>query len=176
MSRCHKLGDRLGGQTAGWGRGGETEPGQRRHDESERVGWVAAVRGWVGQQRQELQVLAERAGPAVGQQQRQWVRTLPGRVHQVHKLAVEVRVQVGQAVQPGLEPCAVEGPPVRQQLRERVSRHAPLPPLGVSRRQPVVGEPLSQQVERLVIKQGSDRLDSEVAAHPMSISIPAPAV
>jgi hypothetical protein len=75
------------------------------------------MRLWVGQQREQVQILAERARPAVGQQQRQRVRATPGRMDQVHQLTVHVGPQVSQPVQPSLKPRCVKGLPVRQQLR-----------------------------------------------------------
>ena len=66
------------------------------------------MRGRVGQERDQVEVLTERSGPAVGQQQRQRVGTLPGNVHQVDPLAADVRFLVGKPVQPGLEGGGVE--------------------------------------------------------------------
>jgi hypothetical protein len=74
------------------------------------------MRLWVGQQREQVQILAERARPAVGQQQRQRVRAMPGRMDQVHQLTGQAGLQVDHPVQPGLKPRCVEGPPVREQL------------------------------------------------------------
>jgi hypothetical protein len=71
-------GDRVGGQPSRQRRAGETEPRQRGRDDGERVRGVTAMRLWVGQQREQVQILAERARPAVGQQQRQRVRATPG--------------------------------------------------------------------------------------------------
>ena len=48
----------------------EAEAGQRRRDDGEGVGRVAAEAGRVGEARDELQELEHRAGPAVRQQQR----------------------------------------------------------------------------------------------------------
>jgi len=97
-------GDRVGAEPARRRRGGEAEPGQRRHDDGERVRGVTAVRLRVGQQGEQVQVLAERARPAVGQQQRQRVWPATGRMDQVQQLTIQVGPQVGQLVQPGLEP------------------------------------------------------------------------
>ena len=58
----------------------------------------------IGQQREQIEVFAERAGPAVSQQQRHRVRAASGHMHQVHQLAIEASAQVGQLIQPGLEP------------------------------------------------------------------------
>ena len=107
-------GDRGAGEAARRRGGGEAEPRQRRHHHGERVRRVAAERARVGQQRDQVQVLAERAGPAVGQQQWQRVGTAARHVHQVDPLAVHGRFPVGQPVQPGLESGRIERLPVRQ--------------------------------------------------------------
>jgi hypothetical protein len=63
-------GDCIRGQPPRRNWAGEAEPGQRRRHHRERVIRIAAVRAGVGEQRHDVQVLAERAGPAVGEQQR----------------------------------------------------------------------------------------------------------
>jgi len=87
-----------------WRMAGDASPALDRTS----VRRIAAVRGRVGQQRDQVQVLTERAGPAVGQQQRQRIRALSGHVHQVDQLPVHERFPVGQPVQPGLEGGGVE--------------------------------------------------------------------
>ena len=76
------------------------------------------MRAGVGEQRHDVQVLAERAGPAVGQQQRQRRRPAARLVHQMDHLPVHHRPRVRQPVQPHLERGGVEPLPVGQHTRQ----------------------------------------------------------
>src|SRR5215468_873087 len=65
------LGDPAGVPAWTGERGGEAEAGQRRSDDVEGVGGVAAVAGGVGQRADNGAELHDGAGPAVGDDQRQ---------------------------------------------------------------------------------------------------------
>jgi hypothetical protein len=170
---CHQpvpeRGDRGGRKPARRRGGGKSEPRQRRHHHGERVRGIAAVRSRVGQQRDQVQVLTERAGPAVGQQQRQRVRAPSGRVYQVDPLAVHGDFAVGQLVQPGLERGHVEPLPVRQQRGQPGPGHAAGPALPVRRGQPGPRQPLPQVIERVPGQGDPDIPDSARIGHPASM-------
>ena len=91
---------------------------QRGRDDRERVGRVAAVRRRVGQQRQDLADLVERARPAVREDQRQRVGPDTLLVHEVDVVVLDAvgadRLrELRHAVQVGLLHAPVEaGPPV----------------------------------------------------------------
>ena len=102
----HQLGPGLGhpaGVPAWPGeRRGEAEAGQRRRDDMEGVGRVAAVASGVGQRADDFDELDDRAWPAVGDDQRQRARFGRADVQEVHVLAVDDRRELGELVQPGL--------------------------------------------------------------------------
>ena len=68
----------------------------------ERVGRVAAVGARVGQRADDVQELHDRAGPAVGQDQRQRVRLGRAHVQEVDVLPVDLGGELRQLVQPRL--------------------------------------------------------------------------
>ena len=88
----------------------------------EGIGWVAAGPP-VGERLEHVEELHDRAGPPVGQQQRQ--RALVGRagVDEVEALAVDL----GRQVREGVEPCLL-GPPVvrRAPVVEELDEERPL--------------------------------------------------
>jgi hypothetical protein len=73
-------------------------------------------------------------------------------VHQVHRQPADVRAQVGQLVQPGLEPGDVKGCPVGKQFREPEPWHTPLPSLGAGREQPTAAKPFPQLLQRVRVQ------------------------
>ena len=64
---------------------GETEAGQGRHDDVERVGGVAAERGRVGERADHLRPVPEGPRPAVGEDQRDRAGAAAGLAHEVHR-------------------------------------------------------------------------------------------
>ena len=103
------------------GRAREAVAGHRRDDEVERVGRVAAVRPRVAERAGDVEELEDRAGPAVGHDQRQGVRLGGADVEEVDVLAVDLGRELGERVDPGLgrapvvlvDPVVVERPDVR---------------------------------------------------------------
>lgn len=89
-----ELGDRVGSEASGRRSRGESEAGQRRGDDCERVRRITAVRGGVAQQGEDLEVLARRSGPAVCQREWQRLRATPGCMDEVHELAAEIGLSV----------------------------------------------------------------------------------
>jgi hypothetical protein len=73
---------------------------QRGDHHIERVGLAAAVRGRVGERPDELQLLDDRAGPAVGDDDREGVGMLGADVEEVDVQPVELGQEARQAVQP----------------------------------------------------------------------------
>ena len=91
----------------------EAVAGDRRDDEVERVGRVAAVRPRVGERSGDVEELEDRAGPAVGHDQRQGVRLGGAEVEEVDVLAVDLGRELRMGVDPGLgRPPVVLAPPV----------------------------------------------------------------
>ena len=86
--------------------------GQRRRDDGEGVGWVAAEAGRVGQARDQLEELEHGAGPAVREQQRQGGRPLARRVNEVQVDALQRHLVLREGVEPRLLRAPVEA--VRQ--------------------------------------------------------------
>ena len=82
-------------------------PGQRRDDEVERVGGARAVGGGVGERADDLQLLDDRSGPAVGDDHRQGVLVLRAHVDEVDVEPVDL----GDELRKFVEPC-LHGPPV----------------------------------------------------------------
>jgi hypothetical protein len=107
---------------------GEAEAGDRGHDHVERVGGIAAVTLRVGQARDQVEHLDERARPAVHDQQRQRRRPAPARVDQVQAEAVDVRAEVRQRVDRALLRAPVEpGLPVAHELAHVAEARAVVP-------------------------------------------------
>jgi hypothetical protein len=125
---------------------------QRWNHEMERVRGVRALRGWVREGLDDLQLLDDRPRPAVGHDQRQRV-PVPGADMQ------EVGVQpgdLGEEVRQGVERClapppVVRGPPVPHEVLHQRQGHA----LGVvgdglTLRPPRRRDPAAEVVERLL--------------------------
>ena len=107
---------------AGRGRyGGEAVAGHRRDDHIEGIRGVAAVGGRVGERADDVEQLDDRAGPAVGDDQRQGALVRRPDVEEVDVEAVDPGDERWEGVQPGLEPPRVvaAGPVVGQCLVER---------------------------------------------------------
>ena len=79
---------------------------QRRDDDVEGVRGAAAMRGRIGQRLDDLQLLDDRAGPAVGDDHRQGVLMLRADVDEVDVQPVDLGDELRQGVQPRLAPCA----------------------------------------------------------------------
>jgi len=77
---------------------GEAIARQRGHDDIERVARVAAVARRVGEQRQDLEHLDERAGPAVGDDQRQRGRACAARVDEMDAQPADGGAKVREGV------------------------------------------------------------------------------
>ena len=102
------------------GLAGEAVAGQRRQHEVERVLGASAVRGRVGERADRIEQLDDRAGPAVGHDQRQ--RVLVPRLHvdEVDVHSVDLGRELRQRVQPRRD--APEVVLVRPVVRERLDR------------------------------------------------------
>ena len=128
--------DALDAPTSGRRTTGEAEAGQRRRDDMERVGRVAAERGRVGQRLEHLVELDDRSRPPVRQDQRQ--RVVVGRTH-MHEVDVEP-VDLGHVLVEAVQlrfarPPVVAVGPVRRDLADVPERDALRPvvdDLGVS--------------------------------------------
>jgi hypothetical protein len=81
--------------------------GQGGDHHIEGVGLAATVGGGVGEGPDELQLLDDRARPAVGDDQRQGVGMAGADVEEVDVEAVELGHELGQGVQPGFEVAPV---------------------------------------------------------------------
>ena len=115
---------RSASQPSSVGSPGEAVAGYRRQDEVERVLGVAAVRGRVGQRADGLEQLDDRAGPAVGHDQRQRVLVRRAHVDEVDVHAVDLGRELRQRVQSRLEaPEVVFGRPVAHQRLHRRELH-----------------------------------------------------
>ena len=88
---------------------GPAVAGQRRHDEVERVGRVAAVRDRIGERPDHLQELDDRSRPAVGHHQRQRVGLRRAHVEEVDAEAVDRRAELRERVELRLGPPPVVG-------------------------------------------------------------------
>ena len=131
------------------GRAGEAEAGDGRDHQVEGVRRVAAVRARVGQRVDHVEELGDRAGPAVGEQQRRRVRLGGAHVQEVHPGAVDLGGELGVGVQPGLGgPPVVGGGPVLGQLPEVLTGHPPAPAdVRQLARPPGPRDPLGEVVE-----------------------------
>jgi len=119
----HQLPPRLrnaGGGPAELGRlVGEAVPGDGRQHQMERVRGAAAVRGRVGERLDGLEQLDDRAGPAMGHDQRQRALVPRAHVDEVDVDPVNLGPELRQCVQLGLEPAPVV--PGRPEPGERLS-------------------------------------------------------
>ena len=120
-----------GGVPAEFGRlPGESVAGQRRQHQVKGVAGVAAMGGGVGQGADGLQQLDHRARPAVGHDQRQRPRMRRPHMEEVDLDPVDLGQELGQGVQPGLDPSQVivAGPVAGQRLQG--GQLHPLGPIG----------------------------------------------
>ena len=121
---------------------GEAVAGNRRRHHVERIGRVPAVVGRIGQQRDDLVELHDRAGPAVRNHQRQGVLVGRSLVDEVDVQPVDVGLEVVEAVQqPFLVPPTELVAPVGDQLLEVLAVGAVVP----RRVDQVVGQPRPRQ-------------------------------
>ncbi len=95
--------DLASGHPRGRGRAAERVAGQRRDDDRERIGGICAVRRGITKKREDRQVLQERPGPSVGEQQgeRAWPATFS--VHQVQSAGPQPQHAVGARRRAGAE-------------------------------------------------------------------------
>lgn len=106
---------------------GEAVARQRRHDDVERVGRVAAEAPWVAEQRDDLEHLQECAGPAV-QQQRRGIGAAAALVHEVQAQPVDLGAELRELVDRPLLLAPVEAvAPVGAQLAQVVQVAAVVP-------------------------------------------------
>src|SRR5205823_9009361 len=101
---------------------------ERWRDDIERIVRIAAVRRGVGEQREELRHLEERARPAMQEQDRNRVRPAPRLAKEMQTEAVDVRQKVGKRVEALLLRAPVEAvAPVSEQLAQVVEVRAVIP-------------------------------------------------
>ena len=95
--------------------------GHRRDNEMERVRGVAAVRGRVGKRLDDLQLLDDRAGPAVRDDQRQRVVVLRPNVDEMDVQPIDLGHELRQGIQPrlALAPVVLRRPVAREFLNRR---------------------------------------------------------
>ena len=104
---------------------GEPVARHRRNDEMERVLWARAVRRRIGEPTDELQLLDDRAGPSMVDDQGQGVLVLRANVDEMDVEAVHLRDELRQRVQRCLASApVVVGRPVTRELLHRRERHA----------------------------------------------------
>lgn len=115
------------GRSGGWRRSAEPVAGQRRDDHGERVGGVRAMRAGVGEERKDRQVLQERPGPPMGEQERQRPRPAALHVHHVQFLTGDLHALLAQPVEPGLKRLGVKVTPVPEERVQPGARHASFP-------------------------------------------------
>ena len=111
--------------------------GQRRDHQVERVGRRAAVRLGIGQRLDDLELLDDRARPAVRDDHRQRILVLRADVQEVDVDAVDLGEELRERVEPRLDlaPVVLRRPVVGEGLHRR-ELHALR---GVARRSPCVG-------------------------------------
>src|ERR1700730_18491686 len=106
----HQARPPLGGfrcrHAANGGTVGESESRQRWNDHVERVRGIAAMARWIGQQRDNLDHLKERARPAMGEKYRQWLRPLAAFMNEVDAEAIDFSTKLRKAI----EPCLLRSP------------------------------------------------------------------
>jgi hypothetical protein len=140
---------------------GEAVAGQGRQHQVERVLGASAVRGRVGERAYDLEQLDDRAGPAVGHDERQ--RVLVGRLHvdEVDLDPVDLARELGQGVELrlGLAPVVV-GLPVARELLQRRQLYALRPIFDELLVGPARGRDASAEVDELLFRhvdaEGSD--------------------
>jgi hypothetical protein len=153
---------RSGGFPSGVGeRARQPEAGQRRRDDVECIGRVAAVGSWVGQRTDQIHELGDRARVPVGDDQRQGVRFGGSDVQEVDPLSVDRGGELGERVEPGLvgSPVVVAAP-ISGELLQVPERHAPAPVrIAEVGRPACAGEPVSQVVDLRLRNLDPERLD-----------------
>ena len=136
--------------------GGESVARQRRNHEMEGVRRAPAVRGGVGQRLDDLQLLDDRAGPPVRDDQRQRVLVLRANVNEVDVEPIDLGDEVRQGVQLrlALAPVVVGRPVARELLHHRephalrvVADRLALGPPGRVDAPPQVGELLLRKTD-----------------------------
>src|SRR4030095_11291956 len=75
---------------------------QRRRDHMEGVGGLAAMSFGVGQPRDDVEKLHDRAGPAVHEKQRKGVGTSGASVDEMDRLAIDPGAEVREMIEPRL--------------------------------------------------------------------------
>ena len=111
---------RIGSQPVAVGLAREPVARQRRDHQMERVGRARAVGGGVGQRLDDLQLLDDRAGPAVGDDHRQRILMLRPHVNEVDVQPVDLGDELRQGVQPRLHLPASRAPsPMRGERLHR---------------------------------------------------------
>ena len=102
----------------------------------------------VGEQRHELGVLQKRAGPAMGEHERQRVRAHARGLDEMDRQAVELDASMLHTVKPCLEPAGLVSLPVGEQLGQPRVRDAVLPIVAEPRADLSVSKPSPQTLER----------------------------
>ena len=152
MSSVNARAIRAGSQPRALRRLRESVAGQRRRDHVERVFGPTAVVLGIGQPRDHVEELHDRARPPVGEEQRQRVGVRRARVHEVDLLPVDPGAEVRQLVEPRfLRAPVVLVAPVLDELAQ-VAHRDPVLPAGVvdlvreAGRGQTVGEVVEDQV------------------------------
>ena len=129
-------------------RGGEGEPRRRRDHDRERVLGPAAVPDRVGQRPDHVQIVEERAGVGVRQQQRGRARLGRRYVQEVHGLPVDLGEVLRERVHPRFLGAPVERAPALDHLGQVRVRRAVVPVVaGRGPRQAGLGQPGGKVVE-----------------------------
>src|SRR4029453_17993467 len=148
----------VGGPAGLVGRAGEAVAGHGGDDQVEGVGRVAAVGGGVGERADDVQELHDRAGPAVGEEQRQGVGFGGADVEEVDVLPVDGGDELGEPVEPGLllAPVVAVGPVGGQRFQV-----AARPPAGPADPGQLVGPAGAVQPLAQVVQVGLGDVDPE---------------
>ena len=125
----HHRRDLVAGQPARRRRAGKPEAGQGEHHDAEGIGGCRALCKRIGEQRQQLPILEEQAGPAMSQQQRRRIWPGAGRAHYMHRDSVYPDAHVSELTETGCESQRVEGLPVGTQ-NHRPPHPRPAPATG----------------------------------------------
>ena len=138
---------------------------------------LAAVRLRVGQPRDDVEELDDRAGPAVREEQRQRVRVRRARVDEVDRLAVDARAEVLELVEPRLlRAPVVLVAPVLDQLAQVVDRDPVLPARALDLvREAGPRQPAAQVVEDRVVDADLEPLDRRRSWRGRHAASPTPA-
>ncbi len=150
-------------------RSGETEAGQGRHDDVERIAGVAAERGRVGERVDHLRPVPEGPRPAVGEDQRDRARAAALLAHEVHRDTGDADLVVLVGVDGGLGLAPVEAvSPVVDQPTQIAGRDAVEPiPIPLVQRRTGQCETGAQVIENLVghTDRGGPQGEGERASH-----------